>query len=131
MLVPFVAGAMLDSPHLSVLGACRLVALAAVQKHFTVAAKAPDFTESLRKAYYHAKKKPNADYYHGNSKMTVEDEDLLIGIALGMTRCGESMGAKEIRTLAADLFEEYTFGGAWYISFLLLISFLSTYSLAF
>ncbi len=118
MLVPFVVGAMKDDSVLTVLDACRLVASAAVKKRFTTADKAPDFTESLRKTFYRVKKNSNDVQYHGNSKLTKEDEDLLLGITLGMTRCGDSMGAKEIRALAADLFEGITFGDDWYISFL-------------
>lgn len=105
---------MADEPDLTAQGACKLVALAAAQKRMITSAKIPDFTESLRKAYYLAKKKPSGEQYHGNAKLSVEDEDLLLGIALGMTRSGDAMGAKEIRALAADLFEGMTFGKDWY-----------------
>src|SRR5690606_15742722 len=73
--------------------------------------KVDDFTESLRKEYYRYIKNGHVTKPHGNAKLTTEEEDVLIGIALGMTRTGKVMGASDIQRLACDLFPSQTLGG--------------------
>ena len=98
---------------MKLLEACRQVGQAALKRRFICGSKLEDFADNLRKEYYRQYKRDSKETRHGNSKLSTYEEDLLIGISLGMTRSGRSMGAKEIRQLAADIFPGQTFGKKW------------------
>lgn len=96
----------------NVSSACAKIADSAIHQRFIASSKRGDFIKSLRVEFYRQQVKDSGSY-HGNSKLSLADEDLLIGIALAMVRAGEVMDAGAFKQLAEDIFPGETFKDYW------------------
>lgn len=88
MYVPHVKALMATSDDHTILSASELVAEAAMKQRSIVESRVPNFISSLRKEFYRQRRPSAVTIKHGNHKLTKEEDDLLIGYGLGMTRCG-------------------------------------------
>ena len=99
-------------PRLGKKTVCDLVADAAVEDGLVLPAKRDTFANSLLQAYKRFLSTPNKGL-HGNSKLTEEEEDFLLGYLKGSARIGDDIKNFEIREIAEVLFPEKSFGDTW------------------
>jgi hypothetical protein len=83
----------------------------AMSNHLIEAANAKKFEASLLRKYFRSK---NTEVHsHGNAKLSVEDEEILLGFIEASVSSGDSMGPIDVRMLAEYMFD-MKFGEKWY-----------------
>lgn len=104
---------MAENPDESVTTAVRAVVEAGIEKRLLRREDYDVNVENIRRGFYYARSHENDDSTHGNSHLTMEKEQILLGFIEGLARAGRDMTKSAIKLLAHDLFDG-EFGNTWY-----------------